>query len=96
MFSCKPHQFWFLNVFTLQVFESNLIHQIIERLKNDFEEEKHIECILHVLKNVGFTLRKDDPLALKSLILDIQKKATAVREETKKEKYDHFFKAPTI
>lgn len=70
-----------------QIFHCQLIQQIIERLAHDFDEEKHIECILHVLKSVGFTLRKDDPVALKNLILNIQTKAATIREETKKEKY---------
>lgn len=35
-----------------------------------------MELILLVLRSVGFTLRKDDPLALKSLITRIQSKAT--------------------
>lgn len=64
-----------------------MIHQIIERLTNKFEEEKHIECILHILKSVGFTLRKDDPLALKDLIINIRNRAAAIQEETKTEKY---------
>lgn len=28
-----------------------------------------------ILKNVGFNLRKDDPISLKEMILNIQKKA---------------------
>lgn len=74
-------------LYNFKLFHSQLLYQIIDKLSANFDEEKHIECILHILKNVGFTLRKDDPIALKNLILNIQKKAASVHEETKKEKY---------
>lgn len=38
-------------------------------------DEKRIELLLVVLRSVGFSLRKDDPLALKTLILKVQEKA---------------------
>ena len=37
--------------------------------------EKEIELILLILRTVGFQLRKDDPIALKELILNLQQKA---------------------
>lgn len=37
--------------------------------------EKEVELILLVLRSVGFSLRKDNPLALKDLVLRLQKKA---------------------
>ena len=43
-------------------------------LSNQFKE-KDIECILHILRTVGFTLRKDNPSALKNLIIELQQKA---------------------
>lgn len=57
----------------------------MEKLTGNFDE-KDVECILHILKSVGFTLRKDDPLALKNFILDAQKKAANILEDTKKDK----------
>lgn len=47
---------------------------ILEKLSDTFTE-KEVELILLVLRNVGFSLRKDEPLALKDLILRLQKKA---------------------
>lgn len=41
--------------------------------------EKEIEIILLILKSAGFRMRKDDPLALKELILKIQKKAVSTK-----------------
>lgn len=37
--------------------------------------EKEIELILLILRTVGFQLRKDDPVALKGLVLNLQQKA---------------------
>lgn len=47
---------------------------ILDHLSERFTE-KEVELILLVLRSVGFTLRKDNPLALKDLVLRLQKKA---------------------
>lgn len=57
-----------------------LLYQILEKLSERFEE-KEIELILLVLKSVGFLLRKDDPVALKDLILKLQQKAAGSQSE---------------
>lgn len=57
----------------------------MDRLTQKFDE-KDIECILHILKSVGFTLRKDDPLALKNFILNIQKQSAGITDDSKKDK----------
>ena len=51
----------------------DIIDTLLEELK-----EKQIELILLVFKTVGFALRKDDPVALKSLVLKVQEKANTV------------------
>lgn len=51
-----------------------LLYQILEKLAEKFTE-KEIELILLILKTVGFQLRKDDPTAMKDLILSLQQKA---------------------
>lgn len=65
-----------------QIFHSKLLYKVLSKLSNKFDE-KSVECILSVLKSVGFSLRKDDPLALKELITELQKQASSVSEETK-------------
>lgn len=45
--------------------------------------EKSIECILLTLRSIGFSLRKDDPAALKELIITIQKKTSEASDELK-------------
>jgi nucleolar MIF4G domain-containing protein 1 len=46
----------------------------LEKLSERFEE-KEVELILLILRSVGFSLRKDNPLALKEFILRLQKMA---------------------
>lgn len=53
-----------------------LVFDILKKLVTRFSS-KDIELVLLVLKNVGFALRKDDPLALKELISEAQRKANA-------------------
>jgi nucleolar MIF4G domain-containing protein 1 len=50
------------------------MYDILEKLAERFEE-KEVELILLILRSVGFSLRKDDPLALKELILRLQQMA---------------------
>lgn len=62
------------HLYNFQVVHSTLIFDILKLLVGTFSE-KDIELVLFVLRNVGFALRKDDPLALKDLISDAQRKA---------------------
>ena len=62
------------HMYNFQVVHSLLIFDILKMLVGNFTE-KDIELALFVLKTVGFALRKDDPLALKELISDAQRKA---------------------
>lgn len=63
----------------MQIFHSCLIYDLLKRLVDSFQE-KDIELILIVLKNIGFGLRKDDPASLKELIYSVQKKANESSE----------------
>lgn len=65
------------HLYNFQVVHSLLIFDILRRLLAVFGE-KDIELLLFVLRNVGFSLRKDDPLALKELIAEAQRKAAEV------------------
>lgn len=62
----------------MQVIGSKLMYQILNQLAENFNE-KEIELILLILKSVGFSLRKDDPLALKDLIVNLQEKASTAK-----------------
>ncbi|KAK9527657.1 hypothetical protein VZT92_014200 [Zoarces viviparus] len=62
------------HLYNFQVVHSVLIFDILKLFVGAFTE-KDIELVLLVLRNVGFTLRKDDALALKELICEGQRKA---------------------
>ncbi|CAB0038348.1 unnamed protein product [Trichogramma brassicae] len=66
------------HLYNFKVFGSQLIYQILDKLIEKFTE-KEIEIILVVLKNSGFRMRKDDPLALKNLVIALQQKAGTVK-----------------
>ncbi|XP_037691655.1 nucleolar MIF4G domain-containing protein 1 isoform X2 [Choloepus didactylus] len=65
------------HLYNFHVVQSLLIFDILKQLVGTFTE-KDIELILLMLKNVGFSLRKDDALSLKELITEAQTKATGV------------------
>ncbi|XP_043921516.1 nucleolar MIF4G domain-containing protein 1 [Protopterus annectens] len=67
------------HLYNFHVVHSVLIFEILKILLDSFTE-KDIEIILFLLKNVGFSLRKDDALALKELISEAQKKAGMNKE----------------
>ncbi|KAK9883543.1 hypothetical protein WA026_001718 [Henosepilachna vigintioctopunctata] len=66
-------------LYNFKLFDSKLIYEILYKLSENFNE-KNIDCILHCLRTVGFSLRKDDPLALKDLILELQKRAATASQ----------------
>jgi nucleolar MIF4G domain-containing protein 1 len=70
------------HLFTFKIFQHNLIYELLEKLAESLTE-KRVECMLLVLRSIGFLLRKEDPLKLKEYIIDLQKKANNLREEFK-------------
>uniref|UniRef100_A0A8C0D1I6 Nucleolar MIF4G domain-containing protein 1 n=1 Tax=Balaenoptera musculus TaxID=9771 RepID=A0A8C0D1I6_BALMU len=63
------------HLYNFHVVQSLLIFDILRKLIGTFTE-KDIELILLMLRNVGFSLRKDDALSLKELITEAQAKAS--------------------
>ncbi|XP_058516634.1 nucleolar MIF4G domain-containing protein 1 [Ochotona princeps] len=63
------------HLYNFHVVQSLLVFDILKKLIGTFTE-KDIELILLMLKNVGFSLRKDDALSLKELITEAQTKAS--------------------
>uniref|UniRef100_A0A182Y6V6 Uncharacterized protein n=1 Tax=Anopheles stephensi TaxID=30069 RepID=A0A182Y6V6_ANOST len=70
------------HLYTFDLVKCKMVHELMQKLIECFNE-KAVECILLVLRTVGFILRKDDPLALKELIIAIQKKAASAPDELK-------------
>ncbi|KAK7170262.1 hypothetical protein R3I94_000481 [Phoxinus phoxinus] len=67
------------HIYNFHVVHALLVFDILKKLVTRFSS-KDIELVLLLLKNVGFALRKDDPLALKELISEAQRKANAEAE----------------
>uniref|UniRef100_A0A8C5S8R9 Nucleolar protein with MIF4G domain 1 n=1 Tax=Laticauda laticaudata TaxID=8630 RepID=A0A8C5S8R9_LATLA len=68
------------NLYNFYVVHSVLIFDILKKLVSTFSG-KDIELILVLLKNVGFSLRKEDALGLRELINEVQKKANAMGKQ---------------
>lgn len=64
------------HLYTFKLFKYTLIYEMLDMLCTKVTE-KRIECMLLVLKSIGFVLRKDDPTTLKEFIIKVQKKANA-------------------
>ncbi|XP_075164735.1 nucleolar MIF4G domain-containing protein 1 homolog [Haematobia irritans] len=69
-------------MYIFKIFEHRLLLEIIDRLSNQMNE-KTIECLLLIFQSVGFKLRKDDPLAFKQMMLNVQGKIAAAPLELK-------------
>lgn len=73
-------------LFVFKVVHSRLVYDIIRKLAETFSE-KDVEIILLILRSVGFALRKHDPLALKEVVLLLQRKSaqdTAGAQDSRK------------
>ncbi|XP_060731228.1 nucleolar MIF4G domain-containing protein 1 [Tachysurus vachellii] len=63
------------HMYNFQVVHSLLLFDVLKRLLASFMPQD-VELMLLLLRNVGFSLRKDDPLGLKELISEAQRKAS--------------------
>ncbi|XP_013914734.1 PREDICTED: nucleolar MIF4G domain-containing protein 1-like [Thamnophis sirtalis] len=68
------------NLYNFYVVHSVLIFDILKKLVSTFSG-KDIELILVLLKNVGFSLRKEDALGIRELINEVQKKANELGKQ---------------
>ncbi|XP_015512025.2 nucleolar MIF4G domain-containing protein 1 isoform X1 [Neodiprion lecontei] len=69
------------HLYNFKVYDSQLLFQVLTRLSEKFME-KEVELILHVLKTVGFVMRKDNPTMLKEFIFKLQQKAADTTENS--------------
>ncbi|XP_059619832.1 nucleolar MIF4G domain-containing protein 1 homolog [Phlebotomus argentipes] len=70
------------HLYTFRICHHSLIFELLKRVSAELSE-KCVECILVVLRSVGFALRKDDPVALKEFIGEIRQKADTLPEALK-------------
>ncbi|KOC65903.1 Nucleolar MIF4G domain-containing protein 1 [Habropoda laboriosa] len=74
------------HLYNFKVYGYKLLYQILDKLMMKFTE-KEIELILLILKTVGFSLRKDDPNALKEFIQNLQRRASHEKGENSRIKF---------
>ncbi|XP_026825309.1 nucleolar MIF4G domain-containing protein 1 homolog isoform X2 [Ooceraea biroi] len=74
------------HLYNFKVYGHRLLYQILKKLAAKFTE-KEIELTLLILRTVGFQLRKDDPTALKELVLNLQQKANNTTLENSRVKF---------
>lgn len=58
-------------MYIFKIYEQRLLLELIARLAGSLCE-KSVECLLLIFQNVGFRLRKDDPLAFKNMMQNVQ------------------------
>jgi len=66
-----------------QIFSAPLIFSLLDKAAETLNE-KRVDLLLLILRTVGSTLRRDDPNALKNLVLRLQAKAAATPELQKR------------
>jgi len=81
---CANVLYIIITMYNLKVVDSLLVYDIVRRLLSRFGEQD-IELILMVLKACGSDMRKDDPGALKEIILEIQAKSitSEIKEQSR-------------
>ncbi|XP_014253570.1 nucleolar MIF4G domain-containing protein 1 homolog [Cimex lectularius] len=67
------------HMYTFKIFDNVLVYDLLNMMCESFTP-KDVDLILVVLRSVGFTLRKDNALALKDFILKVQKLANEAKE----------------
>ncbi|XP_017022817.1 nucleolar MIF4G domain-containing protein 1 homolog [Drosophila kikkawai] len=69
-------------MYMFKIFELSLLMELIGRLSDELCE-KSVECLLLILQTIGFRLRKDDPLAFKTMMQRVQAQIAAAPLELK-------------
>ncbi|XP_030385443.1 nucleolar MIF4G domain-containing protein 1 homolog [Scaptodrosophila lebanonensis] len=69
-------------MYMFKIYEQRLLLELIARLAGNLCE-KAVECLLLIFQNVGFRLRKDDPLAFKQMMQNVQSQIAAAPLELK-------------
>lgn len=69
-------------MYIFKIYEQRLLLELIARLAGSLCE-KTVECLLLIFQTVGFRLRKDDPLAFKNMMQNVQSQIAAAPLELK-------------
>ncbi|EDW50196.1 nucleolar MIF4G domain-containing protein 1 homolog [Drosophila sechellia] len=69
-------------MYLFKIYELNLLMELIGKL-SDHLCEKSVECLLLIFQSIGFRLRKDDPLAFKTMMQKVQSQIASAPLELK-------------
>ncbi|KAH8262430.1 hypothetical protein KR026_005088 [Drosophila bipectinata] len=69
-------------MYLFRIYELSLLMELIGRLSDNLCE-KSVECLLLILQSIGFRLRKDDPLAFKTMMQKVQSQISTAPLELK-------------
>lgn len=71
-----------VNLYVIGLLSANVIFEIANRLCRDDFGPKSVELLLLIFKSVGFQLRKDNPSAMRQLILAAQTKCEQIKSKS--------------
>ncbi|XP_017128030.1 nucleolar MIF4G domain-containing protein 1 homolog [Drosophila elegans] len=69
-------------MYLFKIFELSLLMELIGKLSDQLCE-KSVECLLLIFQSIGFRLRKDDPLAFKTMMQRVQSQIASAPLELK-------------
>ncbi|XP_017070780.1 nucleolar MIF4G domain-containing protein 1 homolog [Drosophila eugracilis] len=69
-------------MYLFKIFELSLMMELIGKLSDNLCE-KSVECLLLIFQSIGFRLRKDDPLAFKTMMQKVQSQIASAPLELK-------------
>ncbi|KAH8349652.1 hypothetical protein KR084_003734 [Drosophila pseudotakahashii] len=69
-------------MYLFKIYELSLLMELIGRLADQLCE-KSVECLLLIFQSIGFRLRKDDPLAFKTMMQKVQSQIASAPLELK-------------
>ncbi|KAI8038968.1 nucleolar MIF4G domain-containing protein 1 homolog [Drosophila gunungcola] len=69
-------------MYLFKIFELSLLMELIGKLADQLCE-KSVECLLLIFQSIGFRLRKDDPLAFKTMMQRVQSQIASAPLELK-------------
>uniref|UniRef100_A0A6P4G0F7 Nucleolar MIF4G domain-containing protein 1 homolog n=1 Tax=Drosophila rhopaloa TaxID=1041015 RepID=A0A6P4G0F7_DRORH len=69
-------------MYLFKIYELSLLMELIGKLTDQLCE-KSVECLLQIFQSIGFRLRKDDPLAFKTMMQKVQSQIASAPLELK-------------
>ena len=68
------------SLYQFKIIQKQLVLDVVQILINSFTE-RDVELLVVILKSIGFQLRKDDPVSLKSIVEQVTLKSSSSRDD---------------